>query len=867
MKREIHWEKEKKTAGSRLCLPRKGSWYDCLLLFCGALLCVGSAYRQLCEMLGGMEDIILPEHTWSYVLFVAAVLSAVYGSGVLGRAWIRLLPLVPVAWGFGRYYLLHRLALEDGILYVLRMYVREMSSYYGRSFLFPVGVEEEAPTALFFWLLLLFIGVFVLSEALQRASLMLILPLVMLCAGIAVGKVPGWQSIVLLFTAALLLRMYRSVCLERPGVRASQLAALLAICMLVGGVTSGISGNVLKQHDAVMERQLALEDAVLALPVWDLFSRDGTVTNDAPLGNGKEVLTISLSGKPTENVYLKTYAADHYENGRWSVRGEAFAQVATEQGMTAQEAGTQILNMSCEAGKDVLGPENAKAAVDYLAVAAPKQYDYTISCRNFGRSAPLPYASLLPEEFVADSDTAAQKPWMKREYSGTLTMGGSSVSTLTKYLYSYYITDLWSVKDMFLSDLSKTNGSKQKEEAETDWYSDYVWMTAEDAPVSEAVKKQLEKYLQIFGWMDAEEYRSYVQAMQEMGNASLTNALRMESVPMVQQLLADIGTYSRALDPLPSGTDPIDYFMNTSGEGYCVHFASAATLMLQSMGIPARFASGYVVFPKDFEKADDVYTAVVTDDRAHAWVEVYVEGFGWVPYEATPGFSSGKVLEETSAQTGQETDQTKQEHTDASEQHMEDQKKDQPADEQKEEQEQRTETNKAADGGEKSFLEEKLFGKTLFWWVGLLLMLLAGYFVVCLTVDGIRMYKRKQEQLIRRELSEGHGREAIFRINRRMYRMLAARELLIGRSIRDDVCFVRALRWFSAFREAAVDVELYMKLVRKAYFSDEEMPVEDAETVYAIYEHCRLSRNERIKIANTAYGNTGEQQNGIRDRF
>ena len=867
MKREIHWEKEKKTAGSRLCPLRKGSWYDCLLLFCGAICCVGSAYRQLCEMLGGMEGFMLPEHAWSYVLFAAAALSAVYGSGILGRAWIRLLPLVPAAWGFWRYYLLHRLALEDGILYVLRMYVREMSSYYERSFLFPIGVEEEAPTALFFWLLLLFTSVFVLSAALQRASLMLLLPLVMLLAGITVGKAPGWQSILLLFFGALLLRMYRTAFPERPGVRALQLAVLLAICMLVGGVTSGIAGNVPKKHDEMMERQLALEDAVLALPVWDLFSRDGTVTNDAPLGNGREVLTISLSRKPTENVYLKTYAADHYENGRWSVREEAFAQAAAEQGMTVQEAGAQILNMPCEAGKDVLEPENAKAAVDYLAVAAPKQYDYTISCRNFGRSAPLPYASLLPEEFVADGDTAAQKPWMKREYSGTLTMGGSSASPLTKYLYSYYITDLWSVKDMLISDLSMTNGSKKQEEAETNWYSDYVWMTAADAPVSEAVEKRLEEYLQIFGWMGVEEFRPYLKSMQEIGNASLTNALRMENVPMVQQLLGDIGHYSRALDPLPAGTDPIDYFMNTSGEGYCVHFASAATLMLQAMGIPARFASGYVVFPKDFKKTDDGYTAVVADNRAHAWVEVYVEGFGWVPYEATPGFSGGKAPEETSAQTGQETDKTMQEHTDASKDNMDNQHKDQPADEQKEEQEQRTETNKAADGGERSFLEEKLFGKTLFWWVSLLIKLLVGYFVICLTVDGIRMYKRKQNQLIRRELSEGHSREAILRINRRMYWMLAVRELLIGRSIRDDLRFTRALRWFSAFREAAVDVELYMKLVRKAYFCNEEMSVEDAETVYAIYEHCRLSRNERVKIANTAYGQTGEMHNGIRDRF
>ena len=105
-------------------------------------------------------------------------------------------------------------------------------------------------------------------------------------------------------------------------------------------------------------------------------------------------------------------------------------------------------------------------------------------------------------------------------------------------------------------------------------------------------------------------------------------------------------------------------------------------------------------------------------------------------------------------------------------------------------------------------------------------------------------------QRIRQEIADGHYREAILQINRRMYRMLSVRELLIGRRIRDDRCYRRALRRFSAFREAAVDVDQYMVLVRQAYFSDDEMRAEDAWTVYKIYQRCRMERKERLTKAN-----------------
>ena len=74
----------------------------------------------------------------------------------------------------------------------------------------------------------------------------------------------------------------------------------------------------------------------------------------------------------------------------------------------------------------------------------------------------------------------------------------------------------------------------------------------------------------------------------------------------------------------------MEFFLLESRQGYCVHFATAATALLRAMGIPARYAEGYAV-PAGEEGWVDV-----PDFNAHAWVEVYFGGAGWIPFEVTP---------------------------------------------------------------------------------------------------------------------------------------------------------------------------------------------------------------------------------------
>lgn len=114
----------------------------------------------------------------------------------------------------------------------------------------------------------------------------------------------------------------------------------------------------------------------------------------------------------------------------------------------------------------------------------------------------------------------------------------------------------------------------------------------------------------------------------------------------------------------PRGRDFVNYFLTNNKKGYCAHFASAATLVFRELGIPARYCEGYAISYNEIlsngeiiENANysDYYegysalgeTALVkvnaSDADAHAWVEIYIDGKGWVPVEVTPASS---IIEE-----------------------------------------------------------------------------------------------------------------------------------------------------------------------------------------------------------------------------
>lgn len=127
-------------------------------------------------------------------------------------------------------------------------------------------------------------------------------------------------------------------------------------------------------------------------------------------------------------------------------------------------------------------------------------------------------------------------------------------------------------------------------------------------------------------------------------------------IEQIQDYLAFEFGYTVSPGRTPSDRDFVLYFLQEKKQGFCVHFASAACLLLRTMGIPARYAEGYCFDYTVYEEArayegdntewntgysgldyDIPVTVELTDGNAHAWVEVYFQELGWVPVEFTLG--------------------------------------------------------------------------------------------------------------------------------------------------------------------------------------------------------------------------------------
>ncbi|MFV0393445.1 MAG: transglutaminase domain-containing protein [Coprobacillaceae bacterium] len=158
---------------------------------------------------------------------------------------------------------------------------------------------------------------------------------------------------------------------------------------------------------------------------------------------------------------------------------------------------------------------------------------------------------------------------------------------------------------------------------------------------------------------DEENYHTYIK--EEYLDVPI------ERIPRIKELcesnpfsnVADITTFiketlhentSYTLRPgnIPEEEEITEYFLFESGKGYCVHYASTATLMYRLYGIPARYVTGYTASPSQFKEQDDgSYKADITDKSAHAWVELYDENKGWYPVEVTPPNTSSSTQVET----------------------------------------------------------------------------------------------------------------------------------------------------------------------------------------------------------------------------
>ncbi|MBB3108934.1 transglutaminase-like putative cysteine protease [Paenibacillus phyllosphaerae] len=136
-----------------------------------------------------------------------------------------------------------------------------------------------------------------------------------------------------------------------------------------------------------------------------------------------------------------------------------------------------------------------------------------------------------------------------------------------------------------------------------------------------------------------------------------------DKVKAIEAYLQQNYTYNNEPDLTKKlSKDMVDGFLFEMKEGYCDYFSTAMAVLTRSLDIPARWVKGYSpgalppnpamqgYFGGDPEAIIDpngAGTYTVRNSDAHSWVEVYFDGYGWLPFEPTTGFAYPYALPET----------------------------------------------------------------------------------------------------------------------------------------------------------------------------------------------------------------------------
>lgn len=587
---------------------------------------------------------------------------------------------------------MNRELFMEGLFYLENAVIKLINRYYGMSYAYhPVSAELKTAVSVFLVFLLQVVGACYAQVLFRARAAFLSAALLAVAAfsGLAVGIVPdplffiGAVFCILLQFA--LGRMRQARCLADGQVvkrddgsrkKRAQAAFFVGVPAAAIGIIVSLIVNdeVYRERMDMHAKKQQLQERfekLAAMPVWEeiadrvseaLKSHDsgekkGSTTKLGGLNSGRfsrasqvtfDNVTALLVTLPEleQAVYLKGYTGAVYTASGWEALErravKEYHKIAEEYGITAQEQGYMLMEMiAADEGPVLKQPGNvgeepiiSQGSIQIEYITANKSYVYA------------PYY-INPRE---------------RGNYGYEEDGYLSPDTRTGFMDFTFLLPSKNFLEWF-------SDTAEKNHADSMYGKFYTWQQNDTT----------ERYRQFTERYKAFVYEYYTELPE--GHEELAELLKGAAgastegkIKAVQQYLS---RYEYTLSPgeLPRDKDFVNYFLFENKKGYCVHFASSAVLMLRSLGVPARYAEGYLITAQDIAQAEAVSAATITekwemlyedgkerysfsnsrvipqkrvevrDYTAHAWVEVYVEEIGWIPIEVTNGYMSGGTPE------------------------------------------------------------------------------------------------------------------------------------------------------------------------------------------------------------------------------
>ena len=351
----------------------------------------------------------------------------------------------------------------------------------------------------------------------------------------------------------------------------------------------------------------------------NLMKLDGkSLTNER--GNSQNVLK-QLQGKTRDDTktalevtmdtpascWLRGFIGEAYEDNRWKQLDNAVCYEQRENQFWLNRQGFDGLSQMSAAA--VLGGDEEKPVDMRVQVKNADKSLIYVPYEITGTAESIPSGT----ENYAGSYLKTNRFWGSRKYS---------------YLTRVGLTDRW-----------------------TDWVGRLYSAKESDALrtyfVSESHQNvwNYEKYTQI----PEKLQESLQEAVGDPGDLTRDHADYKEAITAVRGYLDKNCIYTENFSPPENGEDPVKAFLS-SGKGSDAQFASAATMLLRWYGIPARYVEGYLITPADAAAAKIGQTMKIGYSHAHAWTELYIDGFGWVPLEVTAEWK--KIMPEADLEKG-----------------------------------------------------------------------------------------------------------------------------------------------------------------------------------------------------------------------
>lgn len=717
----------------------------------------------------------------------------------------------------------------SGLEEALRLYIKDWNIYYGSSVKASTGNIIYVTEALDFLFLSLFLVLFWLAKMFKKNNIMFLVPNIVFALELAVGLSPKELGFFLMFAGILLSNAsaYKSPdFLPAPGKRNSATSILknfmwvaVGICIFIGcgvvklvGASSANDAMQYTDEFKAKQRQIiedlsnwwlsgdfSLFDIISSLGGDD--STEVELTNDAPDYTGKTVLTIHADYRPSGNLYLKGYYANKYEDGTWELDSEEFEEACVKSGYDVDKMSENIASLCTNKILKV----SEKKMLDGMEGFSSVSVTYS---NGTGMKAFAPYFSIIAEG--QDIEAGGDSRYIKAR-NATKT--------------SFYLWDYFSIYENTL--YSFEQASRYDWES---WYEEFVKKNYLEVPSDMQNVKKVAK-----------------EVNRDSGTfyTSTINEKRMKYAYAVVDWMKDNTTYSMDLPSVPSGVDPVEYFLGDTRMGYCMHYASASVLILRELGVPARYTSGYIVDKELFCRRDSRFIASVPDNRAHAWVEIYLNGVGWVPVEVTKGYDVSDLSNVGEEDTSEvETSEKVTDNTTETSSDIDIIEKDsssevattKPLSENSSDssgEDINSQTGANGDGNSTGN-SNNTTGNGVSWkTVKLVLIFMGIASVISAIVYAFLCAKANYRNKLLNAIKKKRTLRAIKTINRRIYRKLRVTGKLLKNNPRDEQ-YEDTLK--KVYSEISPDEwEKYMDIVKAAAFSKKDFSVEEMEFCYSVY--------------------------------